>query len=162
MRYVRRVENNNILRRLRYTFDLDDSEVMALFSVEGEEVTRAQISSWLKHDDDPDFAPVGDVHMARFLDAFIVKKRGPRDGPARPTETRLTNNIVLRKLKIALNLHEADMLKLMKIGGMPVGKPELSALFRRAGHKHYRNCQDQFLRKFLVGVQKEYGPDVED
>jgi uncharacterized protein YehS (DUF1456 family) len=156
------VENNNILRRLRYTFDLDDSGVMALFSTEEEPVTRAQISSWLKHDEDDDFERLGDAHMARFLDAFIVLRRGPRDGPPRPTELRLTNNIVLRKLKIALNLHEADMLRLMKVGGLPISKPELSALFRRAGHKHYRDCQDQFLRKFLVGVQKELGPDVED
>ncbi len=156
------MDNNNILRRLRYTFDLDDSDVMALFSTPDEQVTREQISNWLKHDDDPDFEPLADVPMARFLDAFIVLRRGPRDGPARPPETRLNNNLVLRKLKIALNLHEVDMLRLMKLGGRAVSKPELSALFRREGHKHYRVCQDQFLRKFLVGVQKEFGPDVED
>jgi uncharacterized protein YehS (DUF1456 family) len=159
---VRRVENNNILRRLRYTFDLNDTAVMALFSTEAEQVTREQVCAWLKNDEDPDFVKLDDASMARFLDAFIVLRRGPRDGPPRPTELRLTNNIVLRKLKIALNLHEADMLRLMEVGGLPISKPELSALFRRAGHKHQRHCQDQFLRKFLVGVQREMGPDVKD
>lgn len=133
--------------------------MIALFGSDAGEVTREQVSNWLKRDDDPDFERLEGAPMARFLDGFITLRRGERDGPARPPEQHLTNNIVLRKLKIALNLHDTDMLRLLELGDMPIGKPELSALFRRAGHKHYRECQDQLLRKFLVGVQRAYRPE---
>lgn len=154
--------NNDLLRRLAYTFDLDDDDVAALFSTDEERSERAQVRRWLRFEEDPEFAEVSDVLMARFLDAFIVSRRGPAPGSPRPPETRLNNNIVLRKLKIALNLHESDMLRLMKSGGREVGKPEMSALFRREGHKHYRVCGDDFVRTFMEGVQREFGPDVID
>ncbi|MCK5433009.1 MAG: DUF1456 family protein, partial [Gammaproteobacteria bacterium] len=39
---------------------------------------------------------------------------------------------------------------------------ELSAFFRKPGHKHYRNCQDQVLRKFLKGLQLKYRNNIDD
>ena len=33
--------NNDVLRRIRYIFDLDDSQVIAVFGLAGVEATRA-------------------------------------------------------------------------------------------------------------------------
>jgi uncharacterized protein YehS (DUF1456 family) len=152
------VDNNNILRRLRFTFSFNDRKMMALFAETGQEVTREQISDWLKRDDDPAFRKLEDVELATFLDGFIIDRRGRRDGPAPVAETRLTNNIVLRKLKIALELRDDDIVALLKLADVWISKPELSALFRKPGHRHYRECQDQFLRNFLNGLQRKLGP----
>ncbi len=152
--------NNDILRRLRYSFELSDSKMIDIFKQAGHEVTRAQISDWLKKEDDPAFQKCNDLHLAIFLNGFINEKRGKKDGPQPEPEKRLTNNIIMRKLKIALDLKDEDILDIMDLAEFPLSKPELSALFRKAGHKHYRACKDQILRKFLTGVQLKYHDNV--
>ena len=148
--------NNDVLRRIRYAFDFNDSTMIALFGMGELMVTREQISDWLKKDDDPAFQKCNDKLLATFLNGLINFKRGKREGPAAAVETRLTNNIILRKLKIALDLKESDMLEILALAAMPLSKPELSALFRKPEHKHYRECKDQLLRRFLHGVQLKY------
>ncbi len=102
--------NNDILRRIRYTFSFDDTKIIAIFALGGLDVTRAEISNWLKKDDDPDFQKCNDVTLARFLNGLIIEKRGKKDGPQPEPETSLTNNIIFRKLKIALNLQADEVL----------------------------------------------------
>jgi len=148
--------NNDILRRIRYSFDLDDSQVIQLFSLGNLEVTRAQMSDWLKKDDDEAFVPCKDVELAAFLNGLIVEKRGPKEGPAHENEQKLNNNQVFTKLKIALNLQADEVLELLAAGGLTLSKHELSAFFRKPGHKHWRQCKDQCLRSFLKGVQAKY------
>ena len=150
------MNNNDVLRRIRYTFDFDDTKMMAIFALGGQDVTRADISDWLKKDDDPDYRKCSDVQLARFLNGLIIDKRGRRDGPQPEPETSLTNNIIFRKLKIALNLQAEEILALIKQTDFSMSKHELSAFFRRPDHKHYRECKDQVLRYFLKGVQQKY------
>ena len=148
--------NNDVLRRLRYTLDLDDSEVIRIFALGNLEVTRGQISDWLKKEDDEDYRRCNDAEFAAFLNGLIVKKRGPGDGPARENEQILNNNQVFAKLKIAFNLKADEVQDLVASGGLKLSRHELSAFFRKPGHKHWRECKDQCLRSFLKGVQAKF------
>ena len=148
--------HNDVLRRIRYTFNFDDTKMIAIFALGGLEVTRAEISAWLKKEDDPDYQKCSDVQLATFLNGLIIEKRGSNDTPPPPPETSLTNNIIFRKLKIALNLQADEILTLIKQADFSLSKHELSAFFRKPGHKHYRLCKDQVLRYFLKGVQLKY------
>jgi len=148
--------NNDIFRRLRYTFDYNDSQMMALFTLADCNVTRQQVSAWLKKSEASDFQELPDEQLAIFLNGLIAEKRGKRDGPAPIPEKELNNNIILRKLKIALNLKDTDMLAIFELANIRVGKHELSALFRKPHQRQYRDCEDQFLRNFLSGLQQKY------
>lgn len=150
--------NNDILRRIRYSFDFSDSQMMALLSQPDTPVTREQMSDWLKKDDAPDFKPCNDMQLAIFLNNLIDEKRGKKEGAQPQLEKQLTNNLILRKLKIALDLRDDGMIEIMDLAGFNISKHELSALFRKPGHKHYRVCKDQILRNFLQGMQKKYRP----
>ena len=152
--------NNDVLRRIRYTFDLDDTKMMALFGLAGHPVTREQISEWLKKDEDPAFREIGDTWLAIFLNGLIIARRGQKEGPQPKPESRLTNNIIFRKLRIALNLQADDILEIMALADLRISKHELSAFFRKPGHKNYRECKDQILRNFLQGVQLKYHNNV--
>ncbi len=152
--------NNDILRRIRYTFDFDDSKMIAIFGLADHQVTRGQISDWLKKDDDPAYKKCSDTHLAIFLNGLINDKRGKKEGPQPDPEQQLTNNIIFRKLKIALNLKAEDVLEIMNLANLRMSKHELSAFFRKPDHKHYRDCKDQIMRKFLKGVQIKYRPDI--
>lgn len=147
---------NDILRRIRYTFDFDDSKMIAIFSMAGHQVTRAQISDWLKKEDDPAYQACEDTLLAMFLNGLISDKRGKKEGPQPKPELQLTNNIIFMKLKIALNLKAEDVLEILSLVNFQLSKHELSAFFRKPGHKHYRNCNDQVLRNFLKGMQLKY------
>jgi uncharacterized protein YehS (DUF1456 family) len=152
--------NNDILRRLRYTFDFGDSKMIAIFGLVNYQVTREQISDWLKKDDDPAFQKCSDTQLAIFLNGLINDKRGKKEGPQPEPEQRLTNNIIFKKLKIALNLKAEDVLEIMERADLRISKHELSAFFRKPGHKHYRVCKDQILRNFLKGVQLKYRASI--
>ena len=154
--------NNDVLRRLRYTFNFQDDKMISIFAQGELKADRSQISCWLKKDDDTEFKPCHDLDMARFLNGLINEKRGKKEGAQPEPETKLDNNIIFRKLKIALNLKDTDILELLSSAGMTLSRHELSAFFRKKGHKHYRDCQDQVLRNFLNGVQTKFGQNSED
>ena len=152
--------NNDILRRIRYAFDFSDSKMIAIFGLASLEVTRGQVSDWLKKEDDPAYQNCTDIQLSTFLNGLINDKRGKKEGPQPEPEKRLTNNIIFRKLKIALDLKADDVLDILDLANLRISKHELSALFRRSDHKHYRNCKDQILRNFLKGVQLKYRDNI--
>lgn len=127
--------------------------MMAIFDNAGLTVDREKISQWLKKDEDADYVDCEDVELAAFLNGFIVFKRGAKEGATVENEKKLTNNIVFRKLKIALNLQSEALLALFERVELPISKHELSAFFRKPDHKNYRLCKDQILRNFLQGLQ---------
>lgn len=129
-----------------------------LFAQAGMTVTRAQVSDWLKKEEDENYTEISDIEFASLLNGLINKKRGKREGEQPKPEKRLNNNIIFRKLKIALNLKDTDILEIFKSVEMSISKHELSAIFRNPNQSQYRNCEDQFLRNFLHGLQVKYRP----
>ena len=150
--------NNDILRRIRYIFDFGDSKMMAVFGLADLVVTRSQVSDWLKKEDDPAFQACSDSQLAVFLNGLIIDRRGRKQGPQPEPEQVLTNNIIFRKLRIALDLKAEDIMDIMDLTDVRISKPELSAFFRKPSNRHYRVCKDQVLRNFLKGVQLKYRP----
>jgi uncharacterized protein YehS (DUF1456 family) len=148
--------NNEILRQITASFELDDAKVMKIFALGDLEVTLAQTSAWLKKSDDGAFTLCEDPEFAAFLNGWIIEKRGRQEGPPRETEQTLSNNQVFSKLKIALNLQAEEVMEVTSLGGLTLNKRQLSAFFRKPGNKHYRECTDQCLQSFLKGMQARY------
>ena len=152
------MDNNNILQRIRYIFDFSDDKMIAIFGQADLEVTRAEVSNWLKKEDDPEYDTINDKLLATFLNGLINDKRGKREGEQPKPEKRLTNNLILRKLKIALELKSEDLLEMLDLAGFKLSKHELSAFFRKPEQRQYRVCKDQVLRNLLMGMQLKYRP----
>lgn len=151
--------NNDIIRRIRYTFDFSNPKMVLLFGLADLEVTKEQIINWLRKEDDPEYQNFSDAKLAIFLNGLIIDKRGKKDGSQPVPEKKINNNIVFSKIKIALNLKSEDVLEILALADMKISKHELSAFFRRSDHKHFRECKDQILRKFLNGMQIKYRGD---
>ncbi|WP_291945702.1 DUF1456 family protein [Marinobacter sp.] len=144
------------MRRVRYIFDFSDQLMMLIFKLGGYEASKPELAAWLAREEEPGFVLCEDEKLARFLNGLIIKNRGPKgDEPPEP-ERVLSNNMVLRKLKIALNLQADDLLEILELNEFTLSKHELSALFRRPDHKNYRECLDQLLRNILDGMEKHY------
>ena len=154
---------NDILRRIRYTFDFNDEKMIAIFALANHKAPRAEISDWMKREEDPAYKPLYDDELAVFLNGLIIEKRGRKEGPVPKPEKKLTNNVILKKLQIALNLRAEELLEVLMLADLKVSKYELSAFFRKPDHKHYRPLRDQILRNFLNGMQLKYrGNDSEN
>jgi uncharacterized protein YehS (DUF1456 family) len=150
------VTNNDVLRRIRYTFNLRDEKMVAIFAHANCKVSEEQVQNWLKKDDDASMIEIIDVELASFLNGFIIEKRGKREGEQPKPEKTLTKNIMLMKLKIALQLQNDDIVDLLASTGFTLGKSELTAFFRKPDHKNYRHCKSQFLRNFLQAIQDKH------
>jgi uncharacterized protein YehS (DUF1456 family) len=147
--------NNDVLRSIRYALDLSDAKVVAMIKLAERDVEPSDVTSFLKKEEEEGFVECGDDVLVSFLDGLIIHRRGkmePRPEQNKKPERRLTNNAILKKLRVAFELKEEDMHKVLELAGFGVSKPELSALFRMKGHKNYRACGDQLLRNFLKGL----------
>ncbi|WP_413625458.1 DUF1456 family protein [Luteibacter sp. Lutesp34] len=145
--------NNDTLRSIRYMLDLGDVHVVEIMKLTGFPATREQVEPWLRKEDEPGFVEMPDAAMAHFLDGLIVHRRGRDESqPPRPVETRVNNNVVLKKLRVAFELKEDDILAIMTEAGFRVSRGEINALFRQPKHSNFRLCGDQFLRNFLKGL----------
>lgn len=143
--------NNDILRRLRYALGLGNATIIDHFNKGGHALSLQDLDLLLKKDDEQGFVNCPDVLLAAFLDGLIISRRGPSDHGTDVSEP-LNNNLILRKLRIALELKDTEMLRILLAGGLDVSKAELSALFRKPDHRNYKPCRDQLLKKFLAGL----------
>ncbi len=150
------MNNNDILRTLRYTFNFKDAQMIEIFGLAGLEVNRGQVINWLKREEDEGFQAFFDKDLAYFLNGLIVKNRGKKDGEVPKAEKSLNNNQIFRKLRIALTYKEDDILEVLSSVGMHISPHELSAFFRNPKQHQFRVLKDQVLRYFLRGLQKKY------
>ena len=149
------MNNNDVLRRLRYALDINNQAMIEIFQLSGCSIEQTTLIKLLKKEEEDEFIACSNPLMSLFLDGLIVHKRGRRDsdeGQAPKPDASLNNNAILKKLRIALDLKEEDMLAIMGLAGVKISKAELSALFRNKEHKHFKECGDQFLRNFLQGL----------
>jgi uncharacterized protein YehS (DUF1456 family) len=131
---------------------ISEFKLVEIVKLGGGEVTQAEMNAYIKKEDEPGFEECGQNVMARFLNGLIYFKRG-KDETRPPLAPELpTNNVVLKKLRVAFELKDEDIITMLHNDGFKVSKTELSALFRKEGHPNYRPCGDQFLRSFLKGL----------
>lgn len=153
------MNNNDVLRRLRYALDISNPAMIEIFQISGCTMAQPTLIKLLKKEEEEDFISCSNPLLSFFLDGLIIHKRGrknPAETEAPKPDASLNNNAILKKLRIALDLKEDDMLALMALAGVTISKSELSALFRNKGHKHYKECGDQFLRNFLQGLTVQH------
>lgn len=147
------MKNNDILRRLRYALDISDVKMIEIFGKSNFNVNKDEIRNMLKKEDEEGFYNVNDRIMTLFLDGFVIFKRG--DNPKKEDvkkEKKLTNNEILKKIKIALSLKTEDILELMELAESPISKSELGAVLQKKDHKNYKECGDKYIKKLLQGL----------
>ena len=152
--------NNDFLRRLRYALNIKDNVMVQIFKKGNITVTKEDVLDYLKKDIDEGFKKLNNNDLIAFLDGLIIQKRGKREDGTPIPQVKVTknnlNNILLRKLRIALSFKSYDMIKIFKLGGVEISEGELSALFRSEDHKNYKECGDKYIRVFLKGLTEFY------
>jgi uncharacterized protein YehS (DUF1456 family) len=144
--------NNDVIRSVRYMLNISEFKLVEIVKLGGGEVTQSEMNAFIKKEDEPGFVECGQKVMTHFLNGLIYLRRGKDDSrPPFPVELP-TNNVVLKKLRVAFELKDEDILNILREAEFSISKTELSAFFRKEGHPNYRPCGDQFLRNFLKGL----------
>nr|WP_320116063.1 DUF1456 family protein [uncultured Desulfuromonas sp.] len=146
---------NDILRRFRYAVDLSDEAMLDIFAEGGASLDDSQLAALLRREEEQGYEPCSEKCMKQFLIGLVRFTRGEAPAGTPPLigeKEALTNNVILKAIRIALEMHEQDMLDVFGQAGFSLSRSELSALFRKKGHKNYKPCGDQLLRNFLKGL----------
>lgn len=155
--------NNDVLRSLRYMLNFNDQQVVEVIQLIKADyrIDAAKVQALTKKQGDPGFVDCSTDVLAHFLDGLVVFRRGRDDSrPQRAVEKQLSNNTILKKLRIAFDLKDQDMHEIFDAADHPVTKPELGALFRDAHNKHFRPCGDPMMRHFLRGLSMRLRPEA--
>lgn len=149
--------NNDILRRVRFVFDYSNAKVIKIFAKANVELSSEQVIALLKKEEEEGYQACNDTLMCQFLDGLIIEKRGLKPGSEIPTPLKqLTNNLIFKKLRVALELREEDIIAALALADFAMSKSELGALFRSPDHKNYKPCGDQVLRNFIKGLSVKH------
>lgn len=149
------MKNNDVLRSIRHILNISDSTIVDIFKLANHKIDQVGAAFLLKEENEAGYVECKNNLLILFLDGLITYRRGK--GEEKATDTKaifppLTNNVIFKKLRIAFDLKEDDLIELMSLADFDVSKNEVSAIFRKPGHKHYRECSDDFLMAFLVGL----------
>ena len=135
--------------------DMGEPAMVKIFKLGSQKVTPIDIASFLRGEEDEGYAACTDEIMLGFLNGLVAFKRGENKEASDPNfkpEKHISNNLILKKLRVAFELKDVDMHEIFAKADYQISKPELSALFRKPGHSNYRACGDQILRYFLKGL----------
>ncbi len=167
------MNRNDVLRRLRYALNITDLKVLEILALAGRQMSRTELEPFFLKEEEAGYVECPDEVLASFLDGLIVSRRGRREEATTQTAAKgagmaakgapppsppphLSNNEILKRLRMALELKDDDMFAIMDLVKVKVSKSELSAFFRKHGHVNWRPCGDQFLRNFLAGLTARY------
>lgn len=153
------MNHNDRLTRLRYALDIKDSDMVEIFRLGGLSVTTEEFLLMLKKIDEENYAlELANKDFERFLNGLIISQRGAKDGfePVFELHEGNANNLLLKKVKIALSLTTDDILRMTESAGVTMTKGELGAFLRKEGHRNYQPCGDNYTRHFLKGLISDY------
>ena len=151
------MNTNDILFRIKTALSLDNEVMIEAYSLAGYEMKPDRLNQLLKRRQDDGFALCSYEELGRFLDGLVVLKRGPSPKKTYDDEViELTNNLILKKLRIALELKEPETEIIFGLGEVQLSKQQLASLFRKEGHKNFRVCSDELLKAFLSGLDEFY------
>ncbi len=145
--------NNYKLSLLMNSLKLSKTDILKSYKLVDKKITQDDVDDILREPSDEKFVLLSDEGFEMFLNGFIIYKRGPSDKKAKKQKIYFSNNIILKKLKIALNLKDEDIIKIFEKDGLEITKSQLTAYFRRDGHINYRKCSDSLLKRFINGLK---------
>jgi len=159
------ISTNEILYRIQKALNLSTEEMIEAYKLESYDIKLSHLETLLKRRLDKDFELCSYEELGLFLDGFVTLKRGPSPKKSNKDEVvELTNNLILKKLRIALELKEAETEIIFGLADVELTKQQLASLFRKESHKNFKPCSDELLMAFLEGLDEFYyvGGDMEE
>ncbi|RUM75737.1 MAG: DUF1456 domain-containing protein [Sulfurovum sp.] len=148
---------NDILFKIKTALSLDNESIIKAYALVEHEMTTARLTNILKRHQDKGYEEATYEELGLFLDGLVLLKRGENTTPKSEEEiVELTNNLILKKLRVALNLKETELVVLFALAEVTITKRQIGSLFRKEGGKNFKSCSDELLLSFLEGLDEFY------
>lgn len=148
---------NDILFKIKTALSLDEEMIIKAYALVEREMTKDRVTNILKKHQDKGYEEATYEELGLFLDGLVLLKRGVNSTPKDENETvELTNNLILKKLRVALELKEAELVILFALAEVTITKRQIGSLFRKEGGKNFKPCSDELLLSFLEGLDEFY------
>lgn len=147
---------NDILFKIKQALSLDNETMIQMYALADHIMSNERLEAILKRRQDKGYEEGTYEELGIFLDGLVIFKRGPSPTPPSDEEVVLTNNLILKKLRIALELQEEELMIVFALVDVSLTKRQIGALFRKEGHKNFKVCSDELLIAFLNGLDEFY------
>ncbi len=151
------ISTNEILYRIQKALNLSIEDILKAYALEDFKMDKPHLEALLKRRQDKGYMLCSYEELGVFLDGLVTLKRGP--SPKKPNDdeaVELTNNLILKKLRIALELKEAETEIIFGLADIELSKQQLSSLFRKETHKNFKPCSSELLMAFIEGLDEFY------
>jgi len=159
------LSTNEILYRIQKALKLSMEEMLEAYKLEDYKMEGTHLEALLQRRLDKGFELCSYEELGVFLDGLVTLKRGPSPKKSDDdTVVELTNNLILKKLRIALELKENETEIIFGLADVELSKQQLASLFRKETHKNFKPCSAELLMSFLEGLDEFYyiGGDMEE
>jgi len=158
------ISTNEILYRIQKSLKLSMEEMLEAYKLEDYEMDGVHLDALLKRRQEKDFQLCSYEELGVFLDGLVTLKRGASPTKEDVEVVELTNNLILKKLRIALKLKEAETEIIFGLAEIELTKQQLASLFRKETHKNFKPCSAELLMSFIEGLDEFYyiGGDMEE
>jgi len=151
------MQPNDVLFKIKKALSLETEEMIKAYALADFEMTEERLESIIKRRQDKGFEEATFEELGVFLDGLVLLKRGPSDKVANEDDVvELTNNLILKKVRVAMELKEPELVILFALAEVELTKRQIGSLFRKEGTKNFKACSDELLNAFLEGLDEFY------
>ncbi|ADV46778.1 DUF1456 family protein [Nitratifractor salsuginis] len=144
-----------VLYKIKEALRLDPETMLKIYALEEYPIDEKRLKAILKKPSAKGHENASYEELGVFLDGLIRLRRGEiKSPPPEDAEIELDNNLILKKLRIALELKDPDMEVIFELGERPLSRSKLRDLFRSPQHPKYLLCSDAMLNDFLLGLEE--------
>lgn len=150
------MKTNKILNKIVEILSLNSEAIQVIFKLENHPIEIVEIQNMFIDENKDEFTSCSYNELGMFLDGLITSKRGASTSSKKDEIIELSNNVILKKLRIALELKSSELVILFALVDVDLKIHEVNALFRKEGTKNYKVCNDELLYLFLEGLDEFY------
>jgi len=148
---------NDILFKIKTALSLDNETILEIYKLADYEMSEERLLNILKKHQDKGYEEATYEELGLFLDGLVLLKRGPSDKVQNEDAVvELSNNLILKKIRVAMELKEAELVILFALAEVTLTKRQIGSLFRKEGSKNFKACSDELLMAFLDGLEEFY------
>ena len=148
---------NDILFKIKTALSLSSSELIKAYALVEYTMSQERLENILKRRQDEGYEEATYEELGLFLDGLVLLKRGANDKVVTDDEVvALSNNLIMKKLRVALELKEAELLIVFGLAEINMNKRQIGSLFRKEGTKNFKPASDELLMAFIEGLDEFY------
>lgn len=155
---------STVLSRVKDALRLSSDDILKIYQAEGYEIDDGRVEAIFKKPSSKKSQSATYEELGVFLDGLIRVMRGePAKVVDDDEEIILDNNLIIKKLKIALNLKSIDIDMIFNLADYPMSRSKIRDILRSSEHPKYKRCSDAVLDAFLEGLDEFWYdmPDIE-